>query len=312
MDLVITERPEENAILEAVRNGEVDAAKAQLEDNSALIWVKEADTGKTLLHLAIDIAHEGLIRLLLQNGADAETANNDGWRPLATAAWDAPSLLLCAEILLEHGANVDSINEQNGQSALHICALQGYFDMAKKLLDHGAQVDLADVDGKTPLYEAVSQRQVDVARLLLRHGAAKSVRSMENVGLESLASGDADMMRLLKSTPILRGPKTSKRRQGRPRKKRTMVARNPAPAHDQNKLIACHAFKATIVDFYIEETEERIEETVSLHDLLYGKGPKDIMADARKDQAKGDASFRWYHLPANNVRLLESRDIGQC
>lgn len=181
--------------------------------------------------------------------------------------------------------------------------------MAKKLLDYGAQVDLADVDGKTPLYEAVSNRQVDLAQLLLRHGAAKSVRSTKHVGLDSLATGDADMVRLLKSTPIMRGPKTSKRRQGQSRKERTIVARNPAPVHDQNKLIACHAFKATVVDFYIEETEERIEETVSLHDLLYGKGPKGVMADGRKDQAKGEASFRWYHLPANNVRLLEPGDI---
>ena len=48
---------------------------------------------------------------------------------------------------------------------------KGKVDVARLLLDKGAEVDRADKDGATPLYIACQQGHVDVARLLLERGA---------------------------------------------------------------------------------------------------------------------------------------------
>lgn len=301
MELAASDQSEEHAILEAARDGQLDNVKTLLEGNASLIWVKEPETENTLLHLSVDNKHEELARLLLQKGANPDIANGTGWKPLATAARDRS--LSLAELLLEHGANLDAINVQVGQSALHVCATTGFHNLAQILLRRGAQVDLADFSGETPLYKAVVERKTDLVKLLLRYGAAKNVRSRQGTTLESLAGEDADMLRLLRSTQVLRGPRITKRPQGQSRKKQTLISRNPAPLGDPQKLVACHAFKATVIDFHIGDTEERVEETIPVYTLLYGRGAEAIMKDARKGQLETKPSFRWYHLPANNVSV---------
>lgn len=304
MDLAAPTDPEEHAILEAARDGQIDDVRTRLDESPNLIWVKAPVTGNTLLHLALDNNHEELARLLLQKGANPDVADNAGWKPLATAARDGPLLLPLAELLLEHGANVDAINVRVGQTALHLCATRDFTELAQILLDHGAQVDQRDVNGETPLYKAVADRRTNIVKLLLQHGAAKNVKSDNGVTLESLAGEDADILRLLRSTQVLRGPRVSNTQPEQPRRRQTLVARNPAPLDDQNKLMACHAFRATIIDFHIGDTEERIEETVPVYTLLYGRGAESVMRDARRGQIESKPSFRWYHLPANNVSVL--------
>lgn len=65
--------------------------------------------------------------------------------------------------------------------------------------------------------------------------------------------------------------------------------------------MACHAFKATIVDFYLGETEQRIQKSMPICEVVYGQGANSIMNEAGDGVVKGKPSFRWYHLPANNV-----------
>lgn len=296
--------PEENAILEAAQNGQVDIVRSRLEENPSLIWVRKPGSGETLLHLALGINHEELTRLLLQKGANPEVADNAGWKPLAIAAKNGPVLLPVAELLLQHGANVDSVNLQFRQSALHLCAMVGFSELARILLDRGARVDLGDVNRETPLFKAVAGRRTDLVKLLLQYGAARNARSIQGVTLESLAGDRADILRLLRSAQVLRGPRVRvSRREQREAGTRaqTLVALSPAPLDDQNKMVACRSFQTTVVDFYIGESEERIERTVPVYNILYGQGAEAIMRDARRGEIEGRPSFRWYNLPANNV-----------
>ena len=308
MDLIApTSNSEEESILEAAQDGQAGLVKSQLEGNPSLIWARKLGCGETLLHLALANGHEELVRVLLQKGANPEVANHSGWKPLAIAAKGGPTLLPGAELLLQYGANVDAVNVQLKQSALHLCAAGGFSDLAQILLHSGTQVDLRDVNGETPLFKAVAERRTDMVKLLLKYGAARNVRSSHGVTLESLASDNADILRLLRSAQVLRGPRVSKQLRRATTRTQTLVARNPAPLDDQNKMVACRAFQATIVDFYVGESEERIEKTVPIYDVLYGQGAEGIMRDARAGEKEGKPSFRWYHLPANNVRPQETR-----
>jgi ankyrin repeat protein len=294
MDIAASSANPDNAVLEAVENGQVAVVKRLLEENPNLIWARKPGSNETLLHLALANNHREIVGLLLQKGANPELADNAGWKPLAVAAKSGPLSLPVVELLLQYGANVDSINLRLKQSALHLCATGGLREIARILLDRGAQVDLGDVSGETPLFKAVAERRTDMVELLLQYGAAKNVRSAEGVTLESLGGNNADILRLLQSAQALRGPRVSRQDQRQAATgTQTLVALNPAPLDDQKKMVACHSFQANIIDFYIGESEERIERTVPVYSILYGQGAQAIMRDARRGVIEGKPSFRW-------------------
>jgi hypothetical protein len=301
------QNPEELRLLEAAKNGDLDVIQTKCEENPPLLWAREQATGHTLLHHAVLNNHYDVAKFLLEKGANPDISNHAGWKPLSLAA-ENPLLFSISELLLDFGANVDSINLRFRLSALHLCAVANFTQLARILLENGAQIDLADTDNETPLFKAVHERSPDMVKLLLEYGAATNVRSAEGVTLEAAARHDADILRILRSSQVLQGPRVVSRDERRERSRRilmkttqTLVARNPAPRDDQNKMLSCHAFKVDIVDFYIGESEKRIERTVPIYDILYGRGAEAVMREAASGQIEDKPTFRWYHLPANNV-----------
>lgn len=92
------------------------------------------------------------------------------------------SLTAFVMLLLERGADPNYTNRL-GRTPLHNAAANGYPEMARLLLNHGAMVDLQDVDGYTPLSRAARvswtyrrkpeqvASHIEVVRLLLEWGA---------------------------------------------------------------------------------------------------------------------------------------------
>lgn len=112
------------------------------------------------------------VRLLLENGADANVGGRDGCSPLSEAAiygFDA-----VAELLLRYGAN---INFQDGVefSPLGYAALRGHEAVVHVLLKYGADLKIKDMVGRTPLDVAESKRHWNIAQLLERHGAKRAI-----------------------------------------------------------------------------------------------------------------------------------------
>jgi ankyrin repeat protein len=65
----------------------------------------------------------------------------------------------CARILLDHGADL-KIADPDGTSALVLAIINGHFDTAAFLLDHKADPNAADSSGRTPLFAAVDMRDM--------------------------------------------------------------------------------------------------------------------------------------------------------
>ena len=74
------------------------------------------------------------------------------------------------EQLLKQGADVN-VKDKDGWTPLQWAALKGNIDIGKCLIENGADVNIKDNLGRTPLYRASRWNQIGVAKLLIENGA---------------------------------------------------------------------------------------------------------------------------------------------
>ena len=110
------------------------------------------------------------VALLLKYGADPDTVVNGSPIILYLAASCQPKIMA---LLIEHGADLNAVDTNTGNTALHVARRM---DIVRLLLKHGARLDLErkDAFNRTPLDAAVRRKDFDKARLLVRHGADKT------------------------------------------------------------------------------------------------------------------------------------------
>lgn len=97
------------------------------------------------------------------------------------------------ELLIRHGADVNLVNRENGNTPLHYAAASGNPDLVRLLLEHGAEVNAVNRGGYTPLYylaargtgcrdEGRIEKTVD---MLVAHGAdtAREVKGKKLIDL---------------------------------------------------------------------------------------------------------------------------------
>ena len=80
-----------------------------------------------------------------------------------------------AELLISEGAHVNGLPE----NPLNLAVLEGHKEIAELLISKGADVNAKDVNGRTPLIEAIDGNQIELIKLLIAKEAdvnAKNVR----------------------------------------------------------------------------------------------------------------------------------------
>jgi ankyrin repeat protein len=109
------------------------------------------------------------LELLLDYGADVNTADRFGWSLLHYTAYNDKANM--TKMLLEKGANPNIVERTDGRTPLHYAALEGQKTIAEMLLAHGANMDTKDWYGKTPLSLAKEAGHTEIVELLRKHGA---------------------------------------------------------------------------------------------------------------------------------------------
>lgn len=104
--------------------------------------------------------------LLAQDALLVNALDSDGSTPLHCATWKGH--LIIVEALLEAGANVNAVNQNEhwGTTPLHAAAHANQAAIAKMLLDHGADAKATDMEGRTPMFHTTFHKAKAVAKLL--------------------------------------------------------------------------------------------------------------------------------------------------
>lgn len=97
------------------------------------------------------------------------------------------AITLIEKIPANTRGSVFDVTDYWGRTALHYAAEHGYEDLAKLLIEKGANVNAVDAKGDTPLHLAALRGKSDVAKLLLDHGADVTIKSKDGHTALSLA-----------------------------------------------------------------------------------------------------------------------------
>ena len=151
-------------IFAAAAKGQTDELRSLVEQDPAIVNAHSPE-GFTPLGLAAFFGHAEAVEALLAAGADVNLASRESMRmpPLGSAM--AVQRNDIARTLIEHGADVNG-KAANDLTALHTAAARGNLEAAKLLLDHGAEPNATSTDGKTPLNYAQERNHPEMAEFL--------------------------------------------------------------------------------------------------------------------------------------------------
>lgn len=156
------------AIFAATKRGDLKQVESLIQEDPNLAQARGED-GDTPLHWAAHDGHYEIAALLLQHGAEVAAQETRYWggTPLHWAAERQPVLV---EMLLDHGAEVNSRNERTGQTPLHYCGrCDDVAEVAELLLSRGADAGLTDNLGNQALDYAKKRGNQSVAAVLESH-----------------------------------------------------------------------------------------------------------------------------------------------
>ncbi|RWA05151.1 hypothetical protein EKO27_g9951 [Xylaria grammica] len=186
-----------------------DKVVEALANGRADVNAKDKEGRSPLLYLASEKKTKAkwttdTLRLLQRHGADIEVRDQIGRTPLLWAATN--SNIELARFLLENGANVAAANNR-GRTALHLSAESNdeehRDDMVKLLLRYNASPEATSDGGWTPLHNAAQSGYLSVVALLLETKA--KVNAELSNGMTPLHwaafNGFEDIVKLLLTRP---------------------------------------------------------------------------------------------------------------
>ncbi|EAY19410.1 hypothetical protein TVAG_101280 [Trichomonas vaginalis G3] len=160
--------------------------------------------GRTTLHCAIERKNKEIAEFLVSHGADVNIKDNRGQTPLHYAVLEEETIqyypldsfpnfndqladFLLKKInelkeekqaqinlLISHGAEID-LKDENGNTPLHIACEYKNKNIVEFLLSHGSNTNSQNHKGKTPLQIALENGGYEIADILKSHDANKKV-----------------------------------------------------------------------------------------------------------------------------------------
>ncbi|OWF50051.1 ankyrin-3-like [Mizuhopecten yessoensis] len=157
---------------EACLNGHLDIVKYLMSLPGC--DVNDRTNGKeTPLHMASLKGHLDIAKELIKAGADL-FAVKGGVGPSAIHLATASDRADIIDLLINSGVDVDTAIQENDRTAIHIASISGSVKAAKILISHNCDVNKISIENdemKSPLLKAVELNKTEIARLLIDAGA---------------------------------------------------------------------------------------------------------------------------------------------
>ncbi|OWF39549.1 Oxysterol-binding protein-related protein 1 [Mizuhopecten yessoensis] len=184
-DIEENEVSEEELLLLSARNGDLEVVQrlVQQQINGETVLDlnctgnSKANRGWTALHLATYFGHTGVVRVLLENGADVNVVNPNGDTPLHKAAFTGRMETLT--LLLRSEADVGKINDE-GQTPQMIGKTQEIKDLLEAALSHES------LRRQTEFLAAARSGDVDSVQELLASDRPPNINTTDQYGNTAL------------------------------------------------------------------------------------------------------------------------------
>jgi uncharacterized protein len=165
----------QTALMSVARTGNVEAAKLLIK-RGANVNATERFGAQTALMWAAARRHPEMVALLAAKGADVnaraavrnferhitveqryKNSHTGGLTPLLYAVRE--NCKACVEALIKHRANIQ-LPDPDGIAPLTLAMMRGNWDIARQLMDAGADVNQWDIYGQAPLHVAIENAYV--------------------------------------------------------------------------------------------------------------------------------------------------------
>jgi ankyrin repeat protein len=147
-------------------------------------------------------------------GVVAEHPDAERCTALHVAAQTACTELAADLLALGVVVDVDARDARAG-TPLHFAVVNGALDVARLLVDAGANLNAVDVDGNAPLHDAVVRNREDAVRLLVERGASRALRNNQGQTPADLAESFSMhwLLPLVREEGFVHGPLHVRRKQ---------------------------------------------------------------------------------------------------
>jgi ankyrin repeat protein len=205
-----------DVILAAAKRGDLESVRRLLAVDGAPATRADAH-GKTALHLAAEHDHPAVVAALLDAGADLEARTDWGMTALQWAG--VLGSVAAGAVLIERGAKLDlataaglgrldlvpaqlAAQPDEVSAAFQLACRNGHVQVARHLLELGADIDFPGYFGAPALHWAAMNGHAEMVRFLLEHRADPTIRDHQ-FGADALGwareGGHAPVMALLEA-----------------------------------------------------------------------------------------------------------------
>ena len=165
------------------------AFTAAVTQNSPPLAPRLPDAPAEALHIAVRAGRLEDVKRLLAAGTPADARDALGSTPLLDAAWSGD--IEIAKCLLDHGADVNAHHRESGSTPLQYAVLTGRTEMTKLLLSAHASVSGEYRDGQSLLHVAAVRGYAPIIDLLVQAGAnVQALDANGNTPLDSAVLHD--------------------------------------------------------------------------------------------------------------------------
>ncbi len=155
--------------------------------------INESLDGKTSLIIAVGNSYLETAKKLIENGANVNAVDNEGWSALSYAVNNGD--IEIAKILLENNAKI------NGELLLAINSPieESRIDMMKLLIENKADINYTDENGLSPLNIAIENGDIEATKFLITNKANLNILTSDGISLigHAISQNNMDLLQIL-------------------------------------------------------------------------------------------------------------------